>query len=239
MMLGARTGAWAKSGYTARDYVQDGLIAMWDGEWNAGDGLSDSQNRCVDLSGNGITLAPPTGSGSYISDGFIILDAPGGYTNFSFSISTPKAADVFAVEVLCDRVGGNQTNGQIVIARTSKTGVSIGWSGDVGGKNEQAGGFYNNNLRYAWVSGFKNVASRFINDGCLFISSVLTYGNSMRSIPFPSESQDDIVFGQAVFTNRCYANVRRIALYETYSASVCEANYAVDKARFNLPDKTI
>ena len=31
MMLGARTAAWAKSGYTAKDYVQDGLIAMWDG----------------------------------------------------------------------------------------------------------------------------------------------------------------------------------------------------------------
>ena len=39
MMLGARTGAWAKRGGgvpTARDYVQDGLIAMWDGIENAG-----------------------------------------------------------------------------------------------------------------------------------------------------------------------------------------------------------
>lgn len=34
MMLGARTGAWAKSGGsvpTAKDYVQDGLVAIWDG----------------------------------------------------------------------------------------------------------------------------------------------------------------------------------------------------------------
>ena len=31
MMLGARTAAWAKSGPTAKDYVQDGLVAMWDG----------------------------------------------------------------------------------------------------------------------------------------------------------------------------------------------------------------
>ena len=43
MMLGARTGAWAKSGGvpTARDYVQDGLIAMWDGIENAGWGVHD------------------------------------------------------------------------------------------------------------------------------------------------------------------------------------------------------
>ena len=238
MMVGARTGAWAKSGGgvpTAKDYVQDGLIAMWDGEWNAGDGLSDSQNRCVDLSGNGITLAPPTGSGSSISDGFIILNAPDGNTNFSFSISTPKAADVFAVEVLCDRVEGRETNGHIVIARTSKTGVSIGWSGYTGGSNAQAGRFFNDNLRYVWESGFKNVASRFIKDNYLFISSVLTYAGSSRSILFPSESQDDIVFGQSIFNVGCRAYVRRIALYKTYSASVCEANYAIDKERLNLP----
>lgn len=41
MMLGTRTGAWAKSGPTAKDYVQDGLIAMWDGIENAGWGVHD------------------------------------------------------------------------------------------------------------------------------------------------------------------------------------------------------
>lgn len=45
MIIGARTGAWAKSGSgvpTARDYVQDGLIAMWDGIENAGLGVHDA-----------------------------------------------------------------------------------------------------------------------------------------------------------------------------------------------------
>ena len=41
MIIGARTAAWAKSGYTAKDYVQDGLIAMWDGIENAGLGVHD------------------------------------------------------------------------------------------------------------------------------------------------------------------------------------------------------
>ena len=43
MMLGARTAAWAKSGEvpTAKDYVQDGLLAIWDGIENAGWGLHD------------------------------------------------------------------------------------------------------------------------------------------------------------------------------------------------------
>lgn len=44
MMLGARTAAWAKSGGrfpSARDYVQDGLIDMFDGIENAGWGVHD------------------------------------------------------------------------------------------------------------------------------------------------------------------------------------------------------
>ena len=36
MMLGARTAAWSKSGYTAKDYVQDGLIIMLDDIENSG-----------------------------------------------------------------------------------------------------------------------------------------------------------------------------------------------------------
>ena len=61
MMLGARTGAWSKSGGgvpTTRDYVQDGLIAMWDGIENAGLGVHDpSATVWKDLSGNGYDLS--------------------------------------------------------------------------------------------------------------------------------------------------------------------------------------
>ena len=57
MMLGARTAAWAKSGYTAKDYVQDGLVAMLDGIENAGFGTNDANATVwVDLSGNGNDL---------------------------------------------------------------------------------------------------------------------------------------------------------------------------------------
>lgn len=53
MMLGVRAGAWAKSGYTAKDYVQDGLIAMWDGIENAGWGTHNaSATVWKDLIGN-------------------------------------------------------------------------------------------------------------------------------------------------------------------------------------------
>ena len=56
MMIGTRTGAWAKRGGgvpTARDYVQDGLIAMWDGIENAGWGIHSSDMILNDLLGGG------------------------------------------------------------------------------------------------------------------------------------------------------------------------------------------
>jgi hypothetical protein len=42
-MIAARQIAFGGSAakYTAADYIQDGLIAMWDGEWNAGFGVHD------------------------------------------------------------------------------------------------------------------------------------------------------------------------------------------------------
>lgn len=55
MMEAVRNGAWAKSGGVvppARDYVQDGLVAMWDGIENAGwdqhDGSSSIWKNLVD-----------------------------------------------------------------------------------------------------------------------------------------------------------------------------------------------
>lgn len=73
MMLGARTAAWAKSGGgvpTARDYVQDGLIAMWDGIENAGWGVHDgASTEWVDLVGGAdFTL---TENGSFDESSFV------------------------------------------------------------------------------------------------------------------------------------------------------------------------
>ena len=61
MMEAVRNGAWAKSGYTAKDYVQDGLIAMWDGIENAGWGVHDP-NATVwkDLIGSGYDFQIPS-----------------------------------------------------------------------------------------------------------------------------------------------------------------------------------
>ena len=50
MMLGARTGAWAKSGGWVNPYITDGLASMFDSVWNVGGGLSDrTSDRWFDV----------------------------------------------------------------------------------------------------------------------------------------------------------------------------------------------
>ena len=58
MLVSARTAAWHSGMPTARDYVQDGLVAMWDGIDNAGWGVHDpSATVWKDLvGGNDLTL---------------------------------------------------------------------------------------------------------------------------------------------------------------------------------------
>lgn len=73
MLVAARTGAWAKSGGrfpSARDYVQDGLIAMWDGIDNAGWGVHDpNATEWADLVGGAdFTL---TENGSFDESSFV------------------------------------------------------------------------------------------------------------------------------------------------------------------------
>ena len=57
MLVAARTGAWAKAGGWVNPYVTDGLVAMWDGEWNAGDGIRNVFLPVIkDITGSGRDL---------------------------------------------------------------------------------------------------------------------------------------------------------------------------------------
>lgn len=49
--LGADNVVKGAEGWT-NPYVTDGLVAFWDGDWNAGNGVHGSDKKIVDLSGN-------------------------------------------------------------------------------------------------------------------------------------------------------------------------------------------
>ena len=91
MMIAARN-AFLMSGGAGptpwqNPYITDGLVAMWDGEWNAGGGVHDANAiTWADLSNNGNDLNIT--AGTWAADHFVCNGAAGGKTGFINGIGT-------------------------------------------------------------------------------------------------------------------------------------------------------
>ena len=219
MMIGARTAAWAKSGYTAKDYVQDGLIAMWDGIENAGWGVHDP-NATVwrDLLGdNDITFE----HGPAWDGDCAIFD---GYTKGLFStMDTPIVA--FEMVLLSEK--------------------SMAYVFDYGNLN--------------WFAGFAmylSYSGKFVMQGGKDAFAITTpykqivavteiIGDRIWINNQSTSEKNYIGWGRAYgvggnITNdwRFKGRIYSLRFYSRFDEAVRLANYAVDKARFNLPDVT-
>lgn len=106
-MLGAtETGIASNADGWANPYVTDGLVAMWDGEWNVGFGKHDTTTKVWrDLSGNGNDFV--LNEGAYdISDFYLLsyaydVKTPVGICDLSFS--SPSHVEVVAEEEISGR----------------------------------------------------------------------------------------------------------------------------------------
>ena len=75
--MGAAGASQTSASGWVNPYVTDGLIAMWDGEWNAGGGVHDPEATVwKDLSGYGYDLPLPS-SFSVGSDNMLALSKEG------------------------------------------------------------------------------------------------------------------------------------------------------------------
>ena len=115
MLIAARTGAWSKIGGglpTARDYVQDGLIAMWDGIENAGWGVHDSNATAwKDLIGG--TVGDLDVFGANIGENAVRLNG------VSAAKETNYNSNEMSVEIIAD------------VSRLERPGACIWWKQDV------------------------------------------------------------------------------------------------------------
>lgn len=235
MMLGARTGAWAKSGGglpTARDYVQDGLIGLWDGIENAGWGVHDpSATTWNDLSENGNDLScfnsyewldsavrlsggrpiyrPNTIIGSHGADAHVCVVAEAesnGGVIFGAGQGHKDSAIVFT----------RRSNGAFVqIANSSSAGIKniVPFSETL---FSIAVNYSSGDIAYSEVNGIqKNPYYGFGGTFC----STLCVGDRANDSSVP--------FNGKVYTIRIYSRV--------LTAEEIAHNYAIDKARFNLP----
>ena len=252
MMLGARTGAWAKSGYTARDYVQDGLVAMWDGIENAGLGVHDpSATMWKDLVG-GYDLTVP--SSLTWKDSCLSFD--GKYSAYNLELPHSMIGLVWTCECVytikeqglnykglfgARNIGGVGFNQ--VYGLNYWSDVSGGWNMGIGSSNDIAISSYpslaklvvvnrTNYLVLGQKSDKKLIAG---TDGVISVEKQIrdvtntTHNGFMlgRAYDPPTKPETLRALKSDIYTFRLYNR--------TLTDSELAANYAVDKVRFNLP----
>lgn len=235
-MLGARWSAYTISNDSDFPYVTKGLLAMWDGEWNAGYGIHNpSPTSWVDLTGNGYDLTMELGSRSYWTDKSCFFKNntnPPSYAYFPGEDAELDSA-VSSVEIVFKDDAAS--NGQIVqfsstslrhdisICLKNKARIEFGYrqgnsglSYNVYGKKHHLYHQYNTsrctidgeayNLT-EWVSGWANPLGKF---------AVGSNGGAWQGF------QGDL------FCIRFYSR--------GLSTSEVQRNYAVDQRRFNLSE---
>ena len=236
MELAARTGAWAKSGGgvpTAKDYVQDGLVAMFDAEWNAGDGLHD-----------------PNATSFWDIDKKYELLQNVSFTENSIPISTTiNIALPSDVKAVLD-------SGEYSVEFVAKTDFSKYYGGYEGftekpkfsyghygsGASERVILLYNGYGIVSWtVKQFNYV------DGVIYMPphyfcmkadknlNIYACVDGISAGPRTGSSQISDVGNLYISMNSgCYLNAFRV-YNRVLTAAETAANYAIDKVRFNLP----
>ena len=230
MMEAVRNGAWAKSGYTAKDYVQDGLIAMWDGIENAGWGVHDTTIvGWRNLVGNGdIALSYPHewDGKSLINYGDSVI-----YSLIGFDIGSVLRTGNYALQV----VYKSFVKGYKPIIRNYAWGNGSIWN------IEQAGesivfwdSLKHNNLGIVPIENRVAMTLRSANGYWTLKGLGLDDGreNSIES----SGKVDTSQYKTTAYTIGHQAEYNFIRLYDrALTDDEIAANYAIDKARFNLP----
>ena len=219
---------------TAKDYVQDGLVAMWDGIDNAGWGVHDENaTTWKDLVGdNDITLT--MGGGYWLSSGgLFIAKTPKTSGKFKRSVTTYKQIEVAGVEL----TGDMNYDMHILICFGSTHAFVIG----------------------------QNRLGFIVANNVVGIEPTYPESNNRANVPFSvsvSYTAEDIPDTNGMYYNgdkkqqagqsivlsnispvfngytsyQADANIYCIRLYSrALMASEVAANYAIDKARFNLP----
>lgn len=222
----------AKSGYTAKDYVQDGLIVMWDGIENAGFGVHDPNATVIrDLSGNGrdVGVLNPR-----ISIGSNYVEWDGGHVRTSIAVAVPGILDhELTVCGVVDIVKENANSDFMYIGSSCASfGISsrnrwVGWLTSRSRRDYRYIGMKTGiqaiTVAYTPYSGQVYENGELIDFGPIFWGS-----NSLReNFAFANTDLGDGII-----------RIHRLSAYaKKLSTDEIAAIYAIDKARFGLVDE--
>lgn len=221
-MVGAIVGAFAKSGYTAKDYVQGGLVAMWDGIENAGWGVHDpSATTWIDLSGNGNDIDVDLTQSSW-EDGF--LNVTGTTCTRDEEITNIATLEVLFRDPKESMYPDN--NGSFFVLGERK-GPCCLWYEHIAGGSAQQTAISSNNAKPRYT-----LASRS------YTYNPMSYYVNGERMPLyhPPKTLADAVGCKATAVGGSSIEIYHVRAYSrALTAEEIAANYAIDKARFDLP----
>ena len=243
MMLGARTAAWAKIGGgvpTARDYVQDGLVAMWDGFENAGYGThDDTATTWKDLIGN--IDATAINSPIFL---YKYTDTSNGYWSLPSSVREIVEAQSLTAEVVfrtSDKFTSNFNQGIVGMGSGRSLWLFFGnppssaWATLVWQVRESppirawysSGPFSGTHSSSLVVD--NSVCNAYLDSTLCTITPDISAGSST--------STSDFFIGMIPKHSNFYGKIYCVRIYSrAMTAAEITHNYEIDKARFNLPD---
>ena len=226
MQLAARIGAWAKSGGgvpTARDYVQDGLIAMLDVIENSGFGTNDANTTVwVDLSGNGNNVNVDLTQASW-EDGFLKVTG-------TTCTRDEEITNIATLEVLFrdTYTSSHPNNKGSFFVLGERKGPCCLWYQHVAGGAISATNISSN-----------NAVSKHILASRSYTYNPLSYYVNGEPMPlyFPPKTLADAVGCKATAVGGKPIEIYHVRAYSrALTAEEIAHNYEIDKARFNLPD---
>ena len=199
-------------------YVTDGLVAMWDGEWNAGGGKHDANIRLVDITGVAPTIEPNN------------------IENFSAVFTS--AATVPMTQGMIDAWNATTVTVEIVFQANSR---STGVMSARGTANTDL--VWNNNFYVRTISNVGSILNaplqvdtdyhvaftRATNSAKLYLNGISS-GDGTWNNTTASNNNIQIRYSGGI------VKMKSLRIYSrVLTAEEIAANYAIDKARFGLP----
>lgn len=254
MMLGARTGAWSGGAKWTNPYVTDGQFIYWDAEWNAGGGIHDEQKRLVNLLSRDHELALP--SSATLQSKCVLFGSYGAYSNrpageylkFATGWSICSTIDLSQTQ---EKFKGGPIFGigdQNVLEQPMRDDYLCKFWTYSGFQGIGTTGFgyvfvktaYDGTHNYCMTCDIQNETTKVYVDGKYFGSidkagivgdQYIHYGRCgygmMCSGGYQRDDPSSLSIGVKVYNEMFYTR--------PLTTAEVSANYAVDKARFNLP----
>lgn len=212
-------GAAKPSGPTARDYVQDGLIAMWDGIENAGPGQHDATSTVwKDLTGNGHDFSI---SSATFSDDSINVSRHSAQLQNGFALGSIATMEASVK---------TRTSGYCIIFFNARNRIIYDGDGQRMQFNPATNGSTVDEVGASTYSATVNPSDGNIISA--YADGLLSTVGNFTSWNNGDNNWLTVNYSQYTFVGA----IRFIRLYSrALSAAEIAANYAVDKARFNLP----